>query len=170
MKRRLDIRLTMRDPETYVINCRRPDGTVTWQKQAGPKAGFFPVHDLTHYAVETELGYRRAFYGLVAAGWDFPDFASPWPRGKLPAEAGAAELLVGLFDAERSGAGGRPMTASELSANAEQFCRQRGQLDPAGIPRLTDDALSRVRQRRGDLLARWARLPTGEAMVLTFEV
>ena len=26
---------------------------------------FFPLHDLTHYAVETVLGFRRGFYGLL---------------------------------------------------------------------------------------------------------
>ena len=170
MKRRLDIRLIMRDPATYVISCRRPDGTVTWQKQLGGKASFFPLHDLTHYAVETELGYRRAFYGLLAAGWDFPDFASPWPRGKLPPEAGAAELVVGFFDAERSTADGKPMTAAELNAMAGRFCQQRGQTDPAGIPRLTDDQVSRVRRRRGELFDRWAALPTGEPLELVFEL
>jgi hypothetical protein len=27
------------------------------------------LHDLTHYAVETALGYRRDFFGLITEGW-----------------------------------------------------------------------------------------------------
>ena len=170
MNRQLLIRLTMRGGTNYVISCQRPDGTVTWQKQPAKNAGFFAAHDLTHYAVETVLGYRSAFYGLLAGGWDFPDFAAPWPRGRLPAEAGAAELIVGLLDAERAGGGARPMTAAELNATAETFCRQRGVTDASTFPRVTDEQLSDSRDRRAELLERWTRLPPGEAMELVFEV
>src|ERR1700737_2708676 len=78
--------------------CTRADGTTTWQRQEGAQATFFPKHDLTHYAVETALGHREGFYGLVSAGWDFSDFGSPWPRGRLPVEASISEMIVGLFD------------------------------------------------------------------------
>ena len=69
---RLQITITKRTDGGYVIACTRADGSVTWQKSAS--AAFFPVHDLTHFAVETELGHRRGFYGLVAEGWNFNDF------------------------------------------------------------------------------------------------
>jgi len=55
-----------------VLRCRREDGSVTWQKQT-KHAAHFAVHDLTHYAVETVLGYRRGFFGLIAEGWDVED-------------------------------------------------------------------------------------------------
>ena len=64
------------------MSCTRADGTVTRQRQDPAKAQFFVRHDLTHYALETVLGHRRGFYGLVAEGWDFTDFGSPWPRGR----------------------------------------------------------------------------------------
>ena len=63
---RLAVRLTRKRDGAVVLELRRADGTTTWQKRTGPTAEFFAVHDLTHYAVETVLGYRRAFYGLVA--------------------------------------------------------------------------------------------------------
>ena len=34
------------------------------------------LHDLIHYVVETTLGYREAFFGLLAAGWDIQDFGA----------------------------------------------------------------------------------------------
>ena len=84
------------------LSCARADGTSTWQRLEGAQASFFPRHDLTHYAVETVLGRRRGFYGLVAAGWDLSDFGTPWPRGKLPKDANLVEMIVGFFDSERA--------------------------------------------------------------------
>ncbi|HEY7119197.1 MAG TPA: hypothetical protein VH475_21590, partial [Tepidisphaeraceae bacterium] len=84
------------------LACTRPDGSVTWQRQRPRHAAFFTRHDLTHYAVETVLAYRRGFFGLIADGWNFDDFGHPWPRGPIPADADPAELIVGFFDAERT--------------------------------------------------------------------
>ena len=159
MKRRLDIRLTMRDPATYVISCRRPDGTVTWQKQLGGKASFFPLHDLTHYAVETVLGYRSGFYGLVAQGWNVTDFGAPWPRGRLPADADPAEFIVGFLDAER---------ASRDQWSAEEL---NDKLRLHGVPDsrfVTEAQLQAIRALRGELFERWRAVVPGAALELTF--
>lgn len=59
------------------------------------------MHDLTHYAVETALGYRRGFFGLIAEGWDVEGTTGKGARGPLPVEAGEVERIVGLFDSER---------------------------------------------------------------------
>src|SRR4051794_10411053 len=95
------IKITKRTDGGYVIACERRDGTVTWQK--GTNAMFFPLHDLRHFAVETEMRHRRGFFGLVAEGWEFTDFGKPWPRGPIPADADPSELIVGLLDSERIG-------------------------------------------------------------------
>ena len=42
--------------------------TATVQRQKGSLGLVFPPHDLTHFAIETELGYTGGFYGLVADG------------------------------------------------------------------------------------------------------
>jgi hypothetical protein len=36
-------------------------------------AGHFGLHDLTHCAVETALGYHRGFFGLIDDGRDVDD-------------------------------------------------------------------------------------------------
>jgi hypothetical protein len=36
--------------------------------------GFFALHDLLHYSVETVLGFDQAFLGLMASGWSFENF------------------------------------------------------------------------------------------------
>src|SRR5947209_15695669 len=98
------IRIKKKGDGSAALSCLRADGSVTWQRQKGQQGRFFPLHDLTHYAVETVLGHTRGFYGLVAEGWDLTDFGSPWPRGPLPPEALVSEFIVGFLDRER-GAG-----------------------------------------------------------------
>src|SRR5256886_13477123 len=117
---RIVIRIKKNKDGRISLSCTRADGTTTWQRQEGGQARFFPLHDLTHYAVETVLGHRRGFYGLVAAGWDLTDFGQPWPRGPLPPEALGSELLVGFLDRERA-AGGEEWPATEFNATAVTY-------------------------------------------------
>ena len=98
----LTIEIKKRNDGTSAFRCTRRDGTVTWQHHRGRQGVFFPLHDLTHYAVETVLGHGQAFYGLVADGWALDDFGKPWPRGPLPPEALDVELIVGFLDTERA--------------------------------------------------------------------
>src|SRR5579862_1771874 len=87
-----------------VLRCTRDDGSVTWQKQNERFARHFSYHDLTHFAVETELGLQRGFFGLIAEGWDVDDTTGKGSRGELPPDACVAEAIVGLFDGERRNA------------------------------------------------------------------
>lgn len=89
------VQLTKRVGGGVVLNCIRADGTVTWQTQDGPLGLFFPYHDLTHYAVETVLGFRHAFYGLLADGRAIDDTGEKEARGRLPAEASSASMSWG---------------------------------------------------------------------------
>ena len=82
-----------------------------------------PAHDLTHFAVESTLGVRRGFYGLLTEGWEITDFAKPWPRGPIPDEALVVELIVGVLDAERRQ--GEAMTAAAFQMQAEQYVASR---------------------------------------------
>jgi hypothetical protein len=159
----LSIRLTRRGDGSVLLELRRADGTTTWQKRSGPAAEFFAVHDLTHYAVETELGFRRAFYGLVAEGWDLSDFGTPWPRGPMPADALPAEVIVGCFDAAR--AAREPLTADACNASAASYFQNAG-LSPPAV--LTDDAIARVRDRLAELVWQWQSLPPRGTMELAF--
>lgn len=145
------IRIKKKTDGSAALSCARPDGTVTWQRQDGAQGRFFPLHDLTHYAVETVLDLR-GFYSLVAAGWDLTDFGQPWRRGPLPPEAHAVEQIVGFLDTER--ASGREWCAADLRL-ALPFT-------------LADDDLRRVRDARRELFARWAALPAGDTLELQF--
>jgi hypothetical protein len=146
------------------LSCARADGTSTWQRQEGAQANFFPRHDLTHYAVETVLGQRKGFYGMVADGWNLSDFGTPWPRGKLPKDANLVEMIVGFFDRER--ASGQLGTAQELNADVAAYCAENGLPAPSEF---TEEQVSLVRKRRGELFAQWEAVQPGGALELPFE-
>jgi len=160
----LTIRIKKNTDGTAALSCARANGTVTWQRQLGAQGMFFPRHDLTHYAVETVLGFRGAFYGLVADGWDISDFGPPWPRGRIPEEAGVAELIVGFLDAERASTA--RWTAADFNDKAAIYYRDHNW--PTTPPTLTDDDLARIRQRRAELFAEWEAVPPGSAIELPF--
>ena len=162
----LHIRLKRHSDGSASITCTRADGSVTWQRQPGQLGLVFPPHDLTHLAVETVLGYRGAFYGLVADGWDINDFAPPFPRGEIPAEARVVELLVGSFDSERRGFS--HWTTEEFNAHTAM---RASALPPskALTPRLLTEAeLAAVRVERAKLLECWRSLQGGQCLELEF--
>ena len=159
----LVIRIKKKTEGSSALSCQRADGSVTWQRQEGRQGRFFPLHDLTHYAVETVLGHPRGFYGLVAEGWELTDFGHPWPRGPLPVEALLSELVVGFLDRER--ASGMEWPASDFNQAAATYRDQHGLHDS---PVVTDEDLRQVRDRMCELLARWAALPAGETLELAF--
>jgi len=134
-----------------VLRCVHADGSVTWQKQ-DRHAAFFAIHDLTHFAVESTLGYRDGFFGLIAQGWNIDDTTGTGARGRLPYEAIEVEHLVGLLNTEL--ASGTTMTAEELNGASP-------------IPtRLTEEQLQRVRARCSELFWQWHSLPPGGTLAL----
>jgi hypothetical protein len=165
----LHIRLKRHPDGSASLTCTRRDRSVTWQRQNGPTALVMPAHDLTHFAVESTLGFRHGFYGLLTEGWEITDFATPWPRGPIPDEALVVELIVGFFDAERRQ--GETMTAEAFQVQAEQYVASRLAVSkkiPDGLRRLSDSELERVRARRAELLTRWTATPAGDALDLEF--
>lgn len=149
------------------LSCVRADGSTTWQRQLGATGVVMPAHDLTHYAVESVLRYRHAFYGLVADGWDIDDFAAPYPRGPIPEEAREAELVVGVFDTERMMGGN--WSPAELREQGRSYIpRSRPGHEPVRFPDLSDADIERIHAVRADVFTRWAALAPGETLELLF--
>jgi hypothetical protein len=155
----LTIRLKKTPDAPPVLTGVRADGTVTWQHSHVA----FPVHDLVHYCVESTLGFRDAFFGLVAQGWNLEDFGRPWPRGPIPPEAVVAEGIVG--EVWRAFMQRDPLTAAELNERVAAHRSGQG-LD---FPRpITDEELARIQTRLGELAMRWRALAPGGTLELTF--
>ena len=158
------IRIKKRADGSAALSCVRADGSTTWQRQEGRSGEFFPRHDLTHYAVETVLGHRRGFFGLVAEGWDLADFGSPWPKGPIPADAEPSEAIVGLLDFERYQ--GAKVSAADLR---ERLGMVEGASLVDVLSLVTEEELEAIRARRAELFARWDALPVGETLELPFD-
>jgi hypothetical protein len=161
----LVIRIKKKTDGGAALSCLRADGTVTWQRQDGKLGLFFPLHDLTHYAVETVLGFSHAFYGLVAEGWDISSFEAPDRRQQLTAEALLAELLVGFMDVER--ATGVITSANDFNWKLDTYCDEHGR--PPVAFRMTDDRLARIREVQTEQFSRWRELQSGETLELIFD-
>ena len=151
------VQITKKPDGSGVLRCVRADCSVTWQKQTDRHAAYFSLHDLTHFAVETTLGFRRGFFGLIAEGWDIEDTTGKGARGPLPPEAGEAEMIVGLFSAER--AGGQIWTVDEFNEYAAMN----------GMRALTFDEIVRVKKKRSELFQQWSAVAPGATLELTYE-
>lgn len=141
------------------LACVREDGTSTWKRlQRG-----IAFHDLTHYAVESELEIRDGFFGLVASGWTFEGFADAEERSLIPPGAMWVEFLVNQFMTEATGG-----EHYEEDAFHEHLVRSTEKLRVA-IPRKLDaETLARVRGRIAAVVGRWRALPPGETLELDF--
>jgi hypothetical protein len=162
-RRSLKIQFTKRPDGNALLKCERADGSATWQRQDDKHAAFFPLHDLTHYAVETELRFQRGFYGLIADGWDVAETTGKTARGPLPDEALEVEYLVAAFSAER--AGGVSATAEEFNKLAATFACAKGMASPR---QLSEEDLARVRSRFDELAMKWRTVPRGGTLELVF--
>jgi hypothetical protein len=148
----LKIQITKRNDGGGVLRCTRADGSITWQKQTARHASHFALHDLTHFAVESTLGFKRGFYGLIAEGWEIEDTTGKGARGKLPEEATHVERIVGLFDTERAGM---------VIYTAEEFNEHS--------PRpFKNEDLAGVRKLRSELFTKWSAVETGASLDLQF--
>lgn len=146
-----------------VLRCVREDGSSTWQRNENQHALFFPIHDLLHYAIESELGFSRGFFGLLAAGWNIDETTGKSARGALPHEALEVEHFVSSFTAEWNS--NTNWTAADFNAQTAQFAESRG----FRVPRtLSDEELSRVRGRFKEIATRWGDLPMGETLRMNF--
>jgi hypothetical protein len=159
------IRIKKKSDGSAALTCLRADGSVTWQRQDGQLGRFFPLHDLTHYAVERVLDLQQAFYGLVADGWDLADFGKSGTKGPLPADAFLAELIVGFFDLER--ASGMLHTAEEFNEKIQTWHADNKR--PATSFRVTEEQVTKVREVRAEMFALWKALPSGDALEIPFE-
>jgi len=155
------IQIQKRKDGNVVLKCVRADGSETWQKQEKAQAAFFPFHDLTHFAVESELGLDSAFFGLIASGWTIEETGQRGSAAVLPSDALFAESVVGTLDTER--AGGQRWTAKEFNDTIALKWSTTGRT----VPRvLTDDEILRIRKTRAELFERWRSLRSGETLEL----
>lgn len=162
-KKPLVVRIKKKRDGDAALSCERADGSVTWQRQEGQLGAFFPLHDLTHLAVESVLGFDDAFYGLIASGWDIGDFAGK--AKQLPPNALLVEVIVGVLDLERRV--GEAVPFDEFNRRIADFFSQKRLPIPAFE---ADEAqLQQIRARRAELFEKWHAIPPGDTLEVAFE-
>jgi hypothetical protein len=142
------------------ITCRRPDGTATWMEAIPYRI----VHDLTHYVVETELGMRDGFYGMLAGGWNITDFENKQKirSSDIPANGIRAELIVNMLLTERN-------DGQEIFNFNSVYADSCGRLNIPAQP-LEPEQLHRLRIRLDDLINKWRFMPMDRPLHLKFPV
>lgn len=148
------------------LTCIRADGSRTWDKMQVD----FELHDLAHFAIETELGFTNAFYGLLAKGHNIQDFALPIEQRpseliskNLPAESLQTEhianlLLIGHYQKNIS---------SDLINQLKDILKEN---DLAFPEILTPERLKKINTHFQELILKWNALGEGETMSLIFDL
>lgn len=156
----MDFLLTKNTNASHVIRYVRDDGTSTWMHASD----YFIRHDLSHYALETVLGYKTAFNGLLNGGMDPADFNDREKRlaMTLTAEAWYAENMANLFLMELTQ--GQFADFNEVQQAA---LRSFNQKDP--LITLEQGQIDDIRELLRKLLRQWEALAEGETMALIFE-
>lgn len=143
-----------------------------------PSFGADLPHDLVHYLVETRLGMRHGFWGLVAAGTNFNylSFVADQIRAGLPPDPpndGPAPDLTELVQVESVA---RSLTGTDTDAaclgKVRDTCARHGVPVPlaldsrsAGAP---EKAVGELRGELAELTARWRALAAGRSLVLPY--
>lgn len=134
------------------LDCVRRDGSATACLM--PRQGILP-HDLVHYVVESTLGWRHAFYGMIAAGIDIgPAMEQAHDPGNaaLVDQAIHAEAVVESLQAQLwSGA----FDAAMFDEGVRTACTGRDR----SVPALPADAGRRLFDAVLLLDARWRQVP-----------
>jgi hypothetical protein len=117
------------------------------------------LHDLLHFAVESEGALTGGFWGRLAQGMTLAEMNDrKRPVGPESEELAAIEQLVGALHGATKG-----QSAEELVAGMRRFAEA---LDASLPDWLTEPFVLRVKERLRQLRGRWNATPYGTAMDL----
>jgi len=155
------IQLTKNTGKPNIIRYIRDNGTHTWMYGDD----FFIRHDLSHYALETILGYKTAFNGMLNNGMNISDFEDKEKRAamNISAEAWYAENMANLFLMEIE-------QGVFDDFNAVQQASFRSFKNEYPVIILSDDKINGIRVYLRELLQRWNELSSGETLALSFTI
>ena len=155
----MEILFTKTGLDEDILSCKRKDGTQTWMHVSK----FFILHDLCHYAVETTLSLKRAFFGMLANGTDITDFGLPKEQRtiELTSETLFAEHLVNLIVIDN--------TQGRMNNLIEVFKETYYDAGTALLNSINEGKLEDVRNNYASLIQQWQSVPERESLKLLFE-
>lgn len=118
------------------------------------------IHDLLHFAVETEAGLKDGFWGSLAAGRTFAQLGGDAEEGMRGAsdELALIERIVGAMSGSVKGA-----SATRMMEGFRNFALAQDAPLPAW---LDEDFIARVQERMRQLLGHWNGTPFADKMSL----
>ena len=148
-----------RNDKLDLLRCIRRDGSET--STAMPRQGILP-HDLVHVVVESGLGWRHGFLGMIAAGfdiaWTMEQTHDPANRA-VADQAIHAEAVVESLQAQLwSGAFDERMFLDGVRSACEARGRSVPALPPGAGAALFEQALA--------LNVRWQQVPFHGSLAL----
>jgi hypothetical protein len=158
----LIFRLKKRADAAAQLTLVREDGTHS-TGPIGSAEGYFPVHDLTHYAIEQTLGLGEGFLGLVAAGWEIRDFEVKGTAKRLSAETMFAENAAG--ELSRQVLMRQPSSLADCIWAVETKVQQHS---PGYSRPLSEAQFAVIRELISTEWRRWRELPPNGTLELTF--
>lgn len=155
-------------PDRAVLTIIRADGSTEVQRTG--HAGFFALHDLLHYSVESTLACTNTFYALLAQGWSFDTFADKDdPRYRaVPDQANQIEMLVSVLTRhalapERLDPDLRRIWAEDINSEWSTAMQSTTIAIPEPLPL---DQLLAISAAFESLSTRWATMNTGDHLEL----
>lgn len=119
------------------------------------------LHDLVHFAVESEAGLRDSFYGRLARGVAYAALAAPEMAVAMSGEIAATERVVAALQ----GAWKRGLAPAAFVATLRDYFRNLGEPAPEWLtPGLIERAASRLRELEGA----WRATQFGDPLELRF--
>ena len=134
------------------LRCVRRDGSATGC--AMPRQGILP-HDLVHYVVESTLGWRHAFYGMIAAG---ADIGPAMEQAHDPGNAALADQAIhveAIVESLQAQLWSGTFDTALFDDGVRTACTGRGR----SVPALPPDSGRRMFDAVLALDARWRQVP-----------
>jgi len=153
------VHLTRLTNERHRLEVVRDDGTRE-AKDLETRSAL--LHDLVHYAVETEAGLKSSFYGRLAGG-DTYEALSTMPSGD--AEAMQTEAVVARIQGIAKDDAWPGADAEEIARSITAGFHSLGVEPPAW---LTGDLIVRVRERLRRVQGQWRATAFHQTLVLEF--
>lgn len=158
----LSIRIKKERNSPSVMTVKRSDGTKTYAKLEAN----FEIHDIAHYIVEKQMGFKNAFYGLLSQGYQINEFQLPkeerpkvlWPQN-MPQEALITEHLVNLLTIDFM----QPETKMDILKTLETILKDKELSFPES---LDNEKIASMQKGLSDLMVRWNELNSRQELKL----
>ena len=155
----MQIRLTRLTNDRHRFEVVRDDGTRDARELETRSA---LLHDLVHYAVETEAGLKASFYGLLASGKTYEALTAE--PSKDP-ETMQTEAVVGRIQGVAKNDSWADIDPEALAQSLIAGFRSVGHEPPAW---LSGDLIVRIRERFRRVQGRWRATSFHQTLVLEF--